>query len=47
MVDETDIFLRYFPLLAAGFAFTIDATTVLVLSMSFWVSNETLPTGSL
>jgi hypothetical protein len=41
-----DIFLRYFPLLAEGFAFSIDSITALALSSSLLVSNEHLPIGT-
>jgi len=43
IVDEIETFLRYFPLLADGFAFSIAFITVLALSISLSLSKDALP----
>jgi len=46
IVEDTAIFLRYLPLLVAGFALIIELITVLAFSRSFSVSKETYPIGT-
>ena len=43
IVVETAALLRYLPLLDDGFAFRMDSSTALALSMSLFSSNDALP----
>src|SRR5271165_3725311 len=45
MVDEITTLFTYWPFAVAGFALIILDISACALSVSFWASNETLPTG--